>query len=141
MKARLLSFSFAAVAVCFPAVQAKAQTQAGTGTTPETGVVLTKLSPPIYPPLARQARITGDVKVQVEVREDGNIGSAEVVSGHPILKQAALDSARKSTFACGGCSEALTSYLLTYAFEIRTDGDCCSESDSSPKVSWSGNRN
>jgi TonB family protein len=71
-------------------------------------VVLTKLSPPIYPPLARQARITGDVKIQLRIRKDGGIESAEVVSGHAVLKQAALESAQQSQFECQGCGQALT---------------------------------
>jgi outer membrane biosynthesis protein TonB len=57
--------------------------------TPQTGVVLTKLSPPIYPPLARQARITGDVKIQLTIRQDGSVDSAALFSGHPMLAQAA----------------------------------------------------
>ena len=35
--------------------------------------VLTKLSPLVYPPLARQARITGDVTVLVMVAQDGTV--------------------------------------------------------------------
>lgn len=74
-------------------------------TRPETlqsEVALTRLSPVIFPPLARMANIVGEVKVQVEVRTDGSVASAELVSGHPMLKQAALESAQKSQFECGG---------------------------------------
>jgi outer membrane biosynthesis protein TonB len=42
---------------------------------PETGVVLTKLVPPVYPPLARQAQIAGDVMVRVLIRQDGSKSS------------------------------------------------------------------
>jgi TonB family protein len=90
---------------------------------PEIKVVLTELSPPIYPPLARQARITGDVKLQIGIRQDGTIGSAEVISGHPMLKQAALDSANKSKFGCRGCPAAVTTYLLTYTFDFLDHDD------------------
>ena len=53
---------------------------------PEQQVVLSKLSSPVYPPLARVARISGDVNLALRIRRDGSIESAEVVSGHPLLQ-------------------------------------------------------
>jgi TonB family protein len=91
---------------------------------PQTSAVLVKLSPPIYPPLARVARIMGDVKLQLLIRKDGSVESAEVISGHPMLKQAATESAKKSMFLCQGCSDEVTAYFLTYTFGFRDDGDC-----------------
>jgi TonB family protein len=67
---------------------------------PQIGVMVTRLSPPTYPPIARMARIVGDVKVQLKIRQDGAVESAQVVSGRALLKQAALDSAQKSTYEC-----------------------------------------
>jgi TonB family protein len=110
--------------MCSLAGVANAQTQGATATTPETGVVLTKLAPPVYPPLARQARITGDIRIRIGIGPDGSVVSADVVSGHPMLKQAALDSAQKSIFGCGGCSDATTEYSLTYTFGFQDDGGC-----------------
>ena len=101
-----LTLSVVAVAVCFLAAVENAPAQGATGSSgPEAGVVLTKLSPPVYPPLARQARIIGDVKIFVKIRHDGSVASAELFSGHPMLAQAALDSARKSTFECRACGK------------------------------------
>jgi TonB family protein len=85
------------------------------------GVVLVKLSTPIYPPLARQARIQGDVKVYVHVRKDGSVESAELFSGHPMLAPTALESARKSRFECRGCDEG-SPYPMTYTFGFLDDG-------------------
>lgn len=93
----------------------------------QNGAVLTKLSDPTYPPLARQARIAGDVDLMLTIRRDGSVESAVVVSGHPMLKQAALDSVQRSQFECQGCGEAVTSYALNYEFQIVTRGfpkDC-----------------
>jgi TonB family protein len=90
---------------------------------PRFDVVLNNVYPPVYPPLARQARIMGDVKILVGVRQDGTVASAEVVSGHPMLKQAALDSAQKSTFLCRECAGAVTSFTVTYTFGTRIDLD------------------
>lgn len=85
--------------------------------------VLVQFADPIYPPLARQANVHGEVRVDVTVQPDGS-SSAEVVSGHPMLKQAALESAKKSEFKCANCTTALK-YSLVYAFELPTDGNCC----------------
>lgn len=101
--------------VCLENVQA----QSGSGAdTPSSGVVLSNLSDPAYPPLARQARIAGDVDLMLAIRRDGSVESAVVVSGHPMLTQAALDSARQSQFECRGCGNAVTSYALKYTFQI-----------------------
>src|SRR5712692_11252304 len=69
-----------------------------------------KLSDPTYPRLAQQARITGDVDLMLTIQRDGSVESAVVVSGHPMLQQAALESAQRSQFECKGCGEAVTSY-------------------------------
>ncbi|HLW84398.1 MAG TPA: energy transducer TonB [Candidatus Sulfotelmatobacter sp.] len=114
-----LTLQFAVVAIYSLATAANAAAQiASSATPPETRAVLTKLYSPIYPAIARQARISGDVKVQVVIRKDGTIESADVVSGHLLLKQAALDSVQKSRFDCRGCAEAETSYSLTYTFQL-----------------------
>ena len=111
--------------LCFIALVNTAVAQGATSSdTQVNGVVLTELSPPVYPPLSRQARITGDVKIQLWIWRNGSIASAEVLSGHPMLKLAALASAQKSTFECHGCSQELTSYSLTYTFGLRDDVDC-----------------
>jgi len=44
-------------------------------------VVLTKLSPPVYPPIALTAAMQGEVELIVNVRMDGSVESATVVSG------------------------------------------------------------
>src|SRR5271165_2326444 len=115
---------FALAVMCFATDSISAQPSASVEP-PTTGVVLTRWSPPVYSPLARMASVVGEVRVQVQIRQDGSIESAEVVSGHPMLKQAALESAQKSTFECHSCIEPVASYLLTYTFESKDDGDCC----------------
>lgn len=51
--------------------------------------------PPEYPPLAKLARIGGDVVLTATVDEEGNVTNLEVVSGHPLLVKAALDAVRQ----------------------------------------------
>jgi periplasmic protein TonB len=47
---------------------------------------------PVYPPLARQARIQGRVVLHAIIDKDGRVSQLEVVSGHPLLVKAALDA-------------------------------------------------
>jgi TonB family protein len=50
---------------------------------------------PVYPAAARRARIQGVVRLHVIIGKDGSITQLEVVSGHPLLQQAALDAVRQ----------------------------------------------
>jgi len=106
-------------------------TPAQTATLPQREVVLSKLSPPVFPPSARVARVMGDVEIEVRIRQDGSVESAEVVNGHPLLKAAALDSARQSKFECHECRDALTSYSLLYSFGYTSTQDCCQAQEKS----------
>jgi protein TonB len=50
---------------------------------------------PIYPQIAKSARISGTVELSAIIGEDGKIQSLQVVSGHPLLRQAALDAVKQ----------------------------------------------
>jgi periplasmic protein TonB len=50
---------------------------------------------PMYPPLARQTRISGTVRLHAIIGKDGAITQLEVMSGHPLLQQSALDAVRQ----------------------------------------------
>jgi protein TonB len=50
---------------------------------------------PVYPPLARQTRISGTVRLHAIIGKDGTIQQLEVLNGHPLLQQAALDAVRQ----------------------------------------------
>ena len=116
----------AATIACFLASLQSALAQATNGKQESLpGVVLTKLFPPLYPPLARQARIVGDVKVQLSIRPDGSVGSAAPVSGDAVLVPAAMESARQSQFECRGCSETNIAYSMTYTFQVLGELDRC----------------
>lgn len=85
--------------------------------------IVDHLQLPVYPPLARQARIAGDVELEIKVRPNGTVASARLISGHPMLVRAAIDSATRSTFVCQECKEDTTLYSLTYTFGLRIDPD------------------
>ena len=50
---------------------------------------------PIYPSLAKQARIYGDVVIDAVIDVQGNVVEMQVVSGHPLLVPSAVDALRK----------------------------------------------
>ena len=49
---------------------------------------------PVYPPLARQARIQGNVVLHAIIDKDGRVGELQVISGHPLLVQSALEAVK-----------------------------------------------
>ena len=62
------------------------------------GKAISKPQPP-YPALAKAARASGLVTVQVTVDETGGVVSAAAVSGHPLLRAAAEQAARQAKFS------------------------------------------
>jgi protein TonB len=58
------------------------------------GLLMKKVTPQ-YPPLAKQARIQGVVVLQALIGKDGSIQNLHVVSGHPMLTNAALEAVKE----------------------------------------------
>lgn len=58
-----------------------------------------KLVKPEYPAAARAVKASGAVNVQITIDEKGNVISAQAVSGHPLLRAAAVKAARESKFS------------------------------------------
>ena len=50
---------------------------------------------PVYPPLAREARIQGTVVLQAVISKDGTIENLHLVSGHPMLAPAAIEAVKQ----------------------------------------------
>ena len=73
---------------------------------------------PVYPALARQARIQGSVVLHAIIDKDGKVAQLEVVSGHPLLVQAALDAVKqwryKPTLLNGDPVEVDTTITVTF---------------------------
>jgi TonB family protein len=88
-----------------PQHSAPAQSDAASGTTEpaqrvsisqgvSAGLLISRV-PPIYPPLARNARIQGSVVMKALINQTGDVVSLELISGHPMLAPAALDAVRQ----------------------------------------------
>ena len=58
------------------------------------GNLLNKVTP-LYPDIAKRARIQGVVVLQAVISKQGTIENLRVVSGHPMLTQSALDAVRQ----------------------------------------------
>ncbi|PYX88108.1 MAG: energy transducer TonB [Acidobacteria bacterium] len=58
------------------------------------GLLIKKVQPP-YPPLARQARIQGQVLLQAEISKDGSIQNLRLISGHPMLAPSAIEAVKQ----------------------------------------------
>ena len=50
---------------------------------------------PIYPPIARQARVQGAVELRAIISKNGTIENLVVVRGHPMLSAAAIEAVRQ----------------------------------------------
>lgn len=47
---------------------------------------------PVYPPVAKQARIQGSVRFNIVIGREGSVENIELVAGHPILVEAAREA-------------------------------------------------
>lgn len=56
---------------------------------------LVKRVQPRYPPVARQARIQGEVRIRAIIDTNGRVVQMEVLSGHPLLAQAATNAVQQ----------------------------------------------
>jgi TonB family protein len=50
---------------------------------------------PVYPPLARQARIQGTVVLSIVINKNGEVRDLQLVSGHPMLSPAAIEAVKQ----------------------------------------------
>jgi TonB family protein len=76
------------------------------------------LPTPVYPPVAKAAKASGTVVVQVIIDENGNVISAHAVSGHPLLQAASVAAARAAKFSPTKLSGQLVKVtgVITYKF-------------------------
>ena len=74
---------------------------------------------PVYPPMAKQARIQGTVTFEAVIGKDGLIKNLRLVSGHPLLIQSAMAAvqqwAYKPTLLNGNPVEVITTIDVNYS--------------------------
>ena len=73
---------------------------------------------PVYPPLAKQARIQGTVRFTAIIGKDGTIQNLQLVSGHPLLVPAATEAVKqwlyKPTLLNGDPVEVITQIEVNF---------------------------
>jgi len=78
--------------VAVPKVATPQRVRVSAGVT--SGLLIRKVNP-VYPPLARQARIAGTVVLRAVISKDGSIENLQLISGHPMLAPAAIDAVKQ----------------------------------------------
>ena len=86
------------------------------------GKAIKKVQPP-YPPIAKAARASGAVQVQITISETGEVIDATVINGHPLLRDAALQAARQWVFHPTELSGAPVKVqgILTFNFTLNDE--------------------
>jgi len=76
---------------------------------------------PVYPPLARQARVQGVVFLEALISKEGTIESLRVINGHPLLIQAAFDAVHqwryRPTLLNGEPVEVVTTVTVNFTLQ------------------------
>ncbi len=81
-----------------------------------------KMVPPEYPSIAKSVHAAGAVQVQVTYSEEGKVIEAEALSGHPLLRDAAVAAAKQWLFRpteINGQRVKVTG-ILTFNFMLNT---------------------
>ena len=78
--------------VAVPKVAAPQRVRVSQGVS--AGLLIKKVQPN-YPPLARQARIQGQVVLQAEISKEGTIQNLQLISGHAMLAPAAIEAVKQ----------------------------------------------
>lgn len=100
-------------------LSAGASSSAATAPRAEAGSarVVTHVAPD-YPPIALQARSKGDVSVDVKIDREGNVTSAVVTSGHPLLHAATRKAALRWKFDPAPDAPEVRDARLTFTFRL-----------------------
>jgi TonB family protein len=72
---------------------------------------------PAYPPIARTANASGDATVEVDINREGKVTSVESKGGHPILRKAAEEAARRWLFS-PATTDRNRKATLTFSFRM-----------------------
>jgi TonB family protein len=70
---------------------------------------------PIYPPIAKAAHISGDVKLELKVDPSGHVTNAKSISGPQMLLGAAIDSVKSWRYEP---ADAPTTFVVTISFVL-----------------------
>src|SRR6202042_3362545 len=76
---------------------------------------------PLYPPLAKAARVSGQVHLKAVIARDGTILDLRVIGGHPLLIPAALAAVKQwvfqPTYLNGDPVEVATEIIVDFTLQ------------------------
>jgi protein TonB len=76
---------------------------------------------PVYPPLARAARVQDYVMLQATISREGTIQDLKVLRGHPLLNEAAIEAVKqwryKPQTLNGQPIEVITTITVNFSFQ------------------------
>lgn len=84
----------------------------------------TELAALQYPPLAKQARLTGIVVVRIELEEDGSVASAHALTGHPLLAMEVQKNVLRWKFRQVSSDAPRTEQHPYLIYHFRLEGRC-----------------
>jgi periplasmic protein TonB len=73
---------------------------------------------PVYPPVARQLKVTGRVVLEAVVNETGAVDAVRPLTGNPILTKPAVDAVKKWKFKPFQADGKAVAALVTLSFEF-----------------------
>jgi TonB family protein len=91
---------------------------------------------PFYPPLARQARIQGKVTVHFTINEQGDTSDVEAVTGHQMLRDAAIQNVQNWKFAWAHPCACHAKKEVTLVYSVT--GEWLDEDGPAAVVKWFG---
>jgi TonB family protein len=81
---------------------------------------LVRFQAPTYPAVALAMSAAGEVKLDLEIDENGRVTTAVPTGGHPLLRRAAADAARQWRFAIGKPANIEAGIIFTLGSRNRT---------------------
>jgi TonB family protein len=90
---------------------------------------------PFYPPLGRQARISGTVTLHFTVNEKGDTTDVEATGGHQLLRDAAIQSVQNWKYAWASPCECPVKRQVVFVYSF---GDWLNGDGPASAVKWFG---
>ena len=96
------------------------------------GFAVKRVNPWPYPPAAKAAKVAGIVQVQVTISEEGKVIDATALTGHPLLRDAAVEAARQWEFKPTEASGTPVKAQSTLTFNFTLQGEENNANNSNP---------
>ena len=91
---------------------------------------------PVWPEIARRARIRGTAVIEIAVAPTGRVSCLHTISGHPILNLSALEAAKRWVFRPMELNGQDVGFLAILAFYYSTEDTGPSAKPDCSKARW-----